>query len=74
MIKCDNCGKMGDLADMHIDHILPRDHPDYNALSNLRRVHQRCNPKLTWQQRFNRWLGRIKWRLIMWIDKIRAGK
>lgn len=74
MIKCENCGNSGELADMRIDHILPRSHPDYNALSNLRRVHLECNKPLTWWQKLNRWLGRLRWRLQMFADKLRQSK
>lgn len=70
MRKCDNCGVKANIADLHIDHILPRSHKDYNALENLRAVHSRCNKKPSLWRRIMRRIGYWRYKLVMWLDRI----
>ena len=79
MRKCDNCGKMANIADLYVDHVLPMSHPDYNELNNIRVMHLNCAKKVKLWERIKNLFSAISrqyGRLLCWlgIHDMIAGK
>lgn len=72
-MNCAYCSKPMQRSEAAADHIVPisRGGSAFGA-ENIRWVHRRCHNKPSLWQRFMRWIGRLRWRLIMWTDRRRV--
>lgn len=68
-MKCDNCQKPLHRDQAVVEHIVPLSRGGKNIETNLLMVHAGCHRrKLSLVQRFNRWVGRLRWKLVKWQD------
>jgi len=62
MTKCTICKRYSPADEMIIDHILPRSHPDFNEINNVRLMHRLCLKRLS-----NRY-WRLWYRFLDWLE------